>query len=99
MPAVARNGDPCSTGHGCDATSTVIGPSTNVFANGIGVERQGDPVAPHTIPSGPVCVPHSAVINVGSSTVFVNGIPIARVGDSTDAGSITGGSSNVFAGG
>lgn len=99
MPAVARIGDPCSTGHGCDSTSTVIGGSSNVFANGIGIERAGDPVAPHTIPAGPACVPHSAVINVGSGTVRVNGIAIARVGDSTDAGEITGGSSNVNAGG
>lgn len=98
MPAIARNGDPTTTGHGCDSTSTVTGPSTTVFANNIGVERQGDPVAPHTIPSGRRCVAHSAVINVGSSTVFVNGKPLARVGDSTDAGAITGGSSNIFAG-
>jgi uncharacterized Zn-binding protein involved in type VI secretion len=99
MPAVAREGDSISTGHGCDSTSTVISPSSNVFCNGIGVERKGDPVAPHTIPSGPACVPHSAFINAGSSTVYVNGIPIARVGDSADAGSITSGSSNVYAGG
>ena len=65
-----------------------------------GVERKGDPAAPHTIPAGspPVCVPHSAVINAGSGTVFVNKKPIARIGDSCDAGAITGGSSNVFAG-
>lgn len=98
MPAVARIGDPTTTGHGCDSVSTVIGPSSNVFANSKGVERKGDPVAPHTIPSGRSCVPHSAVINVGSSTVYVNNIPIARVGDSTDGGSITAGSNNVFAG-
>jgi uncharacterized Zn-binding protein involved in type VI secretion len=29
--------------------------------------------------------------------VFVNSIPVARVGDSTDSGSITSGSPNVFA--
>jgi uncharacterized Zn-binding protein involved in type VI secretion len=98
MPAVARNGDPITTGHGCDGTSTVIGPSPSVFANNIGVERKGDPVAPHTIPSGRRCVGHSAVINAGSGTVFANNIALARVGDSADAGSITGGSSNVFAG-
>jgi uncharacterized Zn-binding protein involved in type VI secretion len=44
-------------------------------------------------------VPHSAVINVGSSTVFVGGIPLARIGDSTDSGAIISGSPNVFAGG
>ena len=101
MPAVARDGDSTTTGHGCDSVSTGTGPtgsSAHVYVNGIPVECQGNPVAPHTIPSGPACVPHSAVINVGSSTVFVGGIPIARVGDSTDGGSIISGSSNVFAG-
>ena len=104
MPAVARFGDVTSTGHGCSATTTLAGPSTNVFCNTKGVERKGDPLAAHTIPftsgSPPVtvCIPHAAVINVGSSTVFVNGEPIARVDDSCDSGVITTGSSNVFAG-
>lgn len=98
MPAVARDGDPTTTGHGCDSTTTVTGPSSDVFINGIGVEREGDPVSPHTIPSGDICVSHEAVINVGSGTVFVNGKPIARVGDSTDGGEITDGSPDVSAG-
>ena len=101
MPAVARQGDPTTTGHGCDATSTVIGPTgagAKVFVNGIAVECQGDPVAPHTIPSGNKCVAHSAVINVGSGTVKVGGKPLARVGDSTDGGAITAGSPDVFVG-
>lgn len=97
MPAIARNGDPTTTGHGCDATTTVTGPSSNVFANSIGVERKGDPTSAHTILSGNSCVPHGAVINVGSGNVFVNNIPIARVGDSTDSGSITSGSPDVYA--
>ncbi len=101
MPAVARKGDSTTTGHGCDAVSTVIGPTgeaVSVYVNGIGVECKGNPVAPHTIPAGPACVPHAAVINAGSGTVYVGGISIARVGDSTDAGAIIQGSSNVFAG-
>ena len=102
MPGVTRDGDATTTGHGCDATTTVTGPSTNVFCNSLGVERKTDPTAAHTIPNGaspPVCVSHSgAVINAGSSTVFVNGKAIARIGDSCDGGNITGGSSNVFAG-
>ena len=97
MPAIARNGDPTTTGHGCDATTTVTGPSGNVFANNIGVERKEDPTSAHTILSGNSCVPHSAVINVGSGNVFVNNIPVARVGDSTDSGAITAGSPNVYA--
>ena len=98
MPAVTRIGDATTTGHGCDTTTTVVGPSTNVFCNSKGVERKGDPAAAHTILSGLSCVPHSSVINAGSGTVFVNGKAIARIGDSCDAGDITGGSSNVFAG-
>lgn len=97
MPAIVRIGDPTTTGHGCDAVTTVIGPSGNVFANTLGVERKGDPTAPHTI--GPPCVPHGAVINVGSPNVFTNGIATARVGDSTDGGAIIAGSSNVYVNG
>ena len=99
MPAIARDGDPTTTGHGCDGTTTVTGPTgagANVFANGIPVECIGNPTSPHTINAGPVCVPHSAVINVGSSNVFVGGIGVARVGDSTDGGSIIGGSPDVI---
>ena len=101
MPGVTRKDDVTTTGHGCSATTTVVGPSGDVFCNSKGVERKGDPAAPHTIPNGaspPVCVPHSSVINAGSGTVFVNSKAIARIGDSCDAGAITGGSSNVFAG-
>ncbi len=101
MPAVARQGDPTTTGHGCDSTSTVVGPTgagAKVYVNGIAVECQGDPVAPHTIPSGRNCVAHSAVINAGSGSVKVGGKSLARVGDSTDSGAITAGSANVFAG-
>ena len=102
MPGVTRDGDATTTGHGCNTTTTVTGPSTDVFCNSKGVERKTDPTAAHTIPNGadpPVCVSHSgAVINAGSGTVFVNSKAIARIGDSCDAGVITGGSSNVFAG-
>ena len=99
MPQVARQNDRFSTGHKCTTTSTVTGPSTNVFANGRGVERKGDPSVVHTIKIGKKCKPHSVKIASGSSTVFVNGKPIARVGDSIDSGAITSGSNNVFAGG
>ena len=98
MPGVTRDGDATTTGHGCDDTTTVTGPSTNVFCNTKGVERKTDPTSAHTILSGLSCVPHSAVINAGSGTVFVNSKSIARIGDSCDGGAITTGSSNVFAG-
>ena len=99
MPAVARIGDPFATGHPCDSTSTIAGGSGNVFANGIGVSRQGDPSASHTRLVGKLCLPHTVPITGGSATVFVNGVSIARVGDAIDAGAIAGGSPDVFAGG
>ena len=102
MPAVARQGDPTTTGHGCDGTTTVVGPTgagAKVYANNIAVECKGNPTAAHTIPSGSLCVPHSAAINVGSPNVFVGNIALARKGDSTDGGAITAGSPNVFANG
>jgi uncharacterized Zn-binding protein involved in type VI secretion len=100
MPAIARQGDPTTTGHGCDGTTTVVGPtgaSAKVFANGIPIECIGNPTAPHTIRAGKSCVPHSAAINAGSGNVFVGGIGVGRVGDSTDGGAITAGSPNVIA--
>lgn len=100
MPAIARLNDPTTTGHGCDSTTTVVGPTgatAKVYANDIPVECKGNPTNAHTIPSGSACVPHDAVINVGSANVFVANIPVARVGDSTDGGAITAGSPTVFA--
>ena len=104
MPAIVRDGDPTTTGHGCNTTTTVTGPtgaSVGVFVNGIAVECAGNPTAAHTIDRGRrgSCIPHGAVINAGSGTVFVGGIPIARVGDSTDGGRIIAGSNNVFTNG
>jgi uncharacterized Zn-binding protein involved in type VI secretion len=99
MPALARIGDSFSTGHGCTGTSTLTSPSPNVFANGKGVERKGDPSVSHTINTGRWCATHVATISGGSSTVFINGIPCARVGDPIDSGSIISGSDSVFVGG
>ena len=102
MPAVTRDGDATTTGHGCNTTTTVTGPSTDVFCNSKGVERKGDPTAAHTIPNGaspPVCIPHSASITEGSNKkVFVNNKLIERITDACDGGEITSGSDNVFAG-
>ena len=97
MPGVARIGDTISTGHGCDGTTTLTGPSGDVFANGIGIERQGDPTVVHRLTGKNCSVSHTAAVNAGSGNVFVNGMPIARIGDSADAGSITSGSSDVIA--
>ncbi|MBY0400957.1 PAAR domain-containing protein [Myxococcota bacterium] len=98
MPQVARIGDSFVTGHPCDGVSEIGEGSGNVFANGIPVSRRGDRSVPHLRLVGGVCVPHVAPIVEGSATVFANGIPVARIGDPIDAGSITGGSPNVWAG-
>jgi len=102
MPGVARIDDTITTGHGCDATSTVVGPTgatAKVFVNNRAVECKDNPVNSHTILSGIVCVPHSAVINVGSPNVFVGGIAVARLTDSVDSGEITSASTDVIANG
>ncbi len=101
MPGVCRIGDATTTGHGCDGTTTVTGPSGDVFCNSLGVERLGDPTVSHDIPVGDpvVCTAHTSSISAGSGTVFTNGKPTARIGDACDGGAITGGSGNVFAGG
>jgi uncharacterized Zn-binding protein involved in type VI secretion len=91
MPAIARQGDTTTTGHGCDGTTTITGPTgavAKVYANNIAIECKGNPTAPHTILAGIVCVSHDAVINVGSGNVFVGNKEVARVGDSTDGGTI-----------
>jgi uncharacterized Zn-binding protein involved in type VI secretion len=102
MPAVARQGDTTTTGHDCDTTTTITGPTgavAKVYANGIAIECKGNPTAAHTIKSGRNCVDHPAVINAGSGTVFVGDKAVARVGDSTDGGTIQAYSSpTVFAG-
>jgi len=93
MPAVTRKGDADVT-HCTGMTRS--GCSSNVFANGIGISRQGDNNTTHLLPGDP-CPPHSAAIAVGSTTVFVNGKGCGRVGDATCT-SVAAGSPNVFAG-
>ena len=94
MPAVTRAGDADVT----HCTGMVrAGKSSDVFANGIGVSRQGDHNTGHLLPPNiPPCPGHSAPIASGSSTVFVNGKGCGRVGDAT-CSSVAAGSPNVFA--
>jgi uncharacterized Zn-binding protein involved in type VI secretion len=100
MPASSYNGHQSTTGHACDTVTGVNATSqSKVFIEGILGLVQGDPTAPHTILSGITCVPHSAVVNAGSSKVFYEGIPSARIGDSCDGGAMIQGSSKVFEGG
>ena len=100
MPAACRKGDSLSTGHICSSTTTLDTPAqSSVFNDNKLMARKTDKTVPHPFPPNPPCPNHVANVNVGSSTVFVVGKNIARVGDSTDAGAMTQGSGNVFAGG
>ena len=98
-----RTGDPLTTGHGCNSTSTLATSLiTTVRANGILGAVKGTPVSPHTIPNDddpPECVSHSAELNKGSLNVLIGGIPWGRVGDSADFGEMTDGSLNVLVNG
>ena len=95
MPAVSRQGDPC-TGHGNYPPRANDQGSGNVFVNGKGAHRQGDHWPQHC--SGNSC--HDSTTSGGSSTVFCNGKPLARIGDAVACGSVIAqGSKNVFAGG
>ena len=95
MPAVTRVGD-SEVSH-CSGMVRAAG-SGNVFCNGISVSRQGDKNTTHKFPAGNKCPAHSTSISSGSGSVFVNGKGCGRVGDPTCT-SVSGGSSNVFAGG
>jgi len=95
VPAVTRIGD-ADVAH-CSGMTRATG-SGNVFANGIGISRQGDNNTGHLLPGVP-CPSHAAPIASGSSTVFVNGKGCGRVGDGiSGCTSVAAGSPNVFSG-
>ena len=100
MPAVCRVGDSLSTGHACAGSTTIASPNTDgtVRANGKAIIVVGAPTVSHPFAPVPLCLPHVANLNAGSSKVFINGKRVGRVGDSADAGQMTSGSPNVFAG-
>jgi len=96
MAAVTRLGDIC-TGHGCWPPRPNVEASADVFANGIGVHRQGDAWMPHTCPEIPET--HAGSLAAGSSAVYANGKQVGRIGDPVSCGSaVATGSPNVFAG-
>ena len=94
MSDLARTGHPCHFVIGVKATQY------SVYVNGKPALRLGDPLLPHTIPvCCPLrCVPHPAVVWMGSMKVFVKGIPVSSFGDGADMGQLIMGSFNVFAG-
>lgn len=105
MPAVVRDGDSLSTGHGCDGSTTLANPGDNdsVYANSILGAVPGADTVSHLIenpaPPPPLCISHTAKLNAGSPNVFINGNPWGRIGDSADKGAMKSGSPNVFANG
>jgi len=100
MPAVCREGDALSTGHGCTGATTIDTSNTDgtVKANGINIIVIGAPTVSHTH-SPPLCPAHVSTLAAGSGTVKVNGIAVGRIGDAADAGAMTAGSGDVSAGG
>ncbi len=96
MPAVSRIGDAVATNHGCDGTTTMAQGSGNVFANNIGVVRQGDVDTVHAYGGRGCSAKHEVPLSAGSGTVFVNGKALGRVGDGSET--LSSGSPNVFAG-
>lgn len=103
MPAVARDNEddtvasPDGSGYQCGSPTiqaTEVG-SSNVFINGFGAVREGDPMKEHP---GPGCSPHAPTLSSSSPNVFVNGKGLGRLGDAYGGNHIiTSGSSNVFA--
>ena len=95
-----REGDPLSTGHGCDSVTTLaLSLVRTTRANSIFCAVQGTITVTHLVPPNvPPCGSHAAFLNTGSPNVKIGGIPWGRVGDSADAGAMTSGSGNVFAG-
>jgi uncharacterized Zn-binding protein involved in type VI secretion len=77
------------------AGGLIIGGSTNVFVNGVGVVRIGDQVSPHGRD-----IHSSSVMAQGSSSVFVNGISVCRVGDLATCGhpGTLGSAANIYSG-
>ena len=104
MPLVARKSSvdtvksPDGNGDDCDKASTQSTDkgSDTVFAEGIGVVRQGDTMISHNEPG---CSPHAPALSTFSLTVFVEGKGLGRKGDDYDLHVISSGAPTVFAGG
>jgi uncharacterized Zn-binding protein involved in type VI secretion len=102
MPKVARKSgtDTVSINHPtCQGgTVTNVG-SGDVFANSIGVVREGDNVQSHTF-SPPSCPSHAPGLTSYSPNVYANNKKIGRLGDAYGCGAtISSGSPNVYANG
>ena len=96
-----REGDPLTTGHGCDSVTTLLlSPNKTTRANSIFCAVVGTITVVHEVPPKVItCATHAAFLNAGSSNVKIGGIPWGRVGDSADAGAMISGSTNVLVNG
>ena len=96
-----REGDFLTTGHGCDAiTSLAISLVRTVRANGIVGAVLGTPTVVHEVPPDiPPCQTHSSTLKQGSPNVLIGGIRWGREEDSADAGAMLTGSLNVLVNG
>ena len=96
-----REGDPLTTGHGCDSVTTLaISLVRTTRANSIFCAVQGTPTVVHEVPPIiPPCSTHAAALNIGSPNVRVGGIPWGRVADSADSGAMISCSLNVLVNG
>ena len=96
-----REGDFLTTGHGCDAiTSLATSLVRTVRANGIVGAVLGTPtVVHHPNPPLPICPNHISTLKQGSLNVKIGGIPWGRIGDSADSGVMISGSLNVLVNG
>ena len=96
-----REGDPLTTGHGCDSVTTLLtSPNKTTRANSIFCAVQGTITVTHLVPPNvPPCGSHAAFLNTGSPNVSIGGIPWGSVGDSADAGAMISGSLNVLVNG
>ena len=97
LKAVARLGDTtygyCSSHNGNYFGTITGGTSANIFGNGVRIALNGATV---TSSCG-----HTGIIQASSSTVIGNSLGVARTNDpffGTYSGTITGGSSDIFAG-
>lgn len=114
--AVHRDAD-LTTGHGCPPPADHCGSapqtvpqtySSDVFAGGKGIVRNGDTITPHAcstcfqsdpVPCQSGCPTHTGSYTATSTNVYVNGKLIVRVGDSVTCTDAAGtGSGTVFAG-
>ena len=96
-----REGDPLTTGHGCDSVTTLLtSPNKTTRANSIFCAVQGTITVTHLVPPNvPPCGSHAALLNAGSPNVSIGGIPWGRVGDRADAGAMISGSLSVLVNG